>query len=677
MAGRILASATAEDWLRVLPADLDAAYAAAQQRSRASAVSHEPKPGRAAPAHAVTAAAGVTAALAILNVADVQAAARAMQWLITSNREHGRKVDRGTVASWGKGATAVLTAAQLVACGPYEFRNTELRYRAGTPMPTRPRHDTNSATQLAAKIPALMWPAFALRLTPPHLSFRHMSAGLAAAMLLVNSRLSFDEAIGLLGRPLTTQALSHVLKRLQSDPCWNDIRRAIIALADYLHNHTCPIDYQRRRTLDYTALLPEAAWRDICAAARIICTDTSLHLTQSHLYAVLSGNPVRHAPGYLDNPIFAAAIPAYPARLTPVAAEALQTAAQEFLHRAGIAEPLTWQPPLRLLDGLVLPGADPDTINIAALHQLIEHREPLNTVARQLNSTPEAVRHVLTLHPANVGPPSTTPALSALAATLPPEKFTALYRQKRTTLRDIAARYHADRRTVAALAHQYGIDTRHKPRLHEEIDRDWLYTEYVVHRRTLPELAAEKGMTTPNMSRWAQRHGIPRRPPGLASTAKNLKTTEDAEQAPATAAASPAPDRRRRTIDPVRNRAPISDPDRGGSRPGIAPGRAHPPDRPAGGGPRRSFNRTRPTRTTHDSHRAGRASPTGLESVEARHLTPSAEPPPRCTTSHRPVDLAAVQRVEGLYGHGEAGLRRRQTGPFRQCQKSGACAESK
>ena len=283
------------------------------------------------------------------------------------------------------------------------FRNTELRYRAGTPMPTRPAHDTNSATQLAAKMPALMWPAFALRLTPPHWSFRHMSAGLAAAMLLVNSRVSFDEAIGLLGRPLTTQALSHVLKRLQSDPCWNDIRRAIIEVADYLHNHPCPIDYQRRRTLDYTALLPEAAWRDICAAARIICTDTSLHLTQSHLYAVLTGNPIRDAPGYLDNPIFAAAVPAYPARLTPVAAAALQTAAQEFLHRAGIAEPLTWQPPLRLLDGLVLPGADPDTINIAALHHLIEHREPLSTVARQLNSTPEAVRHVLTLHPANVG----------------------------------------------------------------------------------------------------------------------------------------------------------------------------------------------------------------------------------------------------------------------------------
>jgi hypothetical protein len=34
------------------------------------------------------------------------------------------------------------------------------------------------------------------------------------------------------------------------------------------------------------------------------------------------------------------------------------------------------------------------------------------------------------------------------------------------------------------------------PRRHGEIDRDRLYTEYVLNRCTLPELAAEKGMTT-------------------------------------------------------------------------------------------------------------------------------------------------------------------------------------
>ena len=139
---------------------------------------------------------------------------------------------------------------------------------------------------------------------------------------------------------------------------------------------------------------------------------------------------------------------------------------------------------------------------------------------------------MLTLHPANVEPPSTTPAVWALAATLPPERFAALYRQKRMTLRDIAALHHVDRKTVAALAHRYGIDTRHKPRLHEEIGRDWLSTEYVVHRRTLPDLAAEKGMTTMNMSRWAQRHGS-RVDPRPGQHRRQPQTTEDTERAPA------------------------------------------------------------------------------------------------------------------------------------------------
>jgi len=36
-----------------------------------------------------------------------------------------------------------------------------------------------------------------------------------------------------------------------------------------------------------------------------------------------------------------------------------------------------------------------------------------------------------------------------------------------------------------------------------------------------------------NMSRWAQRHAIPRRPPGLASTAANLRAADRSKRAPA------------------------------------------------------------------------------------------------------------------------------------------------
>ena len=525
VAGRILAYATPDDWRRVLPADLSTAYSAMQQRRRTSAGATGSKPGPAAPSHAVTAAAGITAAWAILDATDVEEAGHAMHWLVTSGREQGWKVDHHTVALWGKGTTALLTAAQLVACGPSELPSIQLRYRSGTPMPTRPAHDKNGARELAAKIPALMWPAWALRVTPPRLSFEHTSAGLACAMLLVNARVAFDEAVDLLGRHLNDHALSHVLQQLQSDPCWNDIRRAVIDIADYLHTHKCPIDYQRRRALDYTAVLPETTWNDFRRETQVELSHHDLRIARCHLYGLLSGNPVRCAPWFLDSADFSAALAAYPDRLTPALAEALQAEAHDFLHRGGIVEPITWQPPLQLLAKLTLPGSNPDIIDIPTLHHLVEHGRTSREAAQQLHTSPDAVRYVLTQHPANARQSSapTTPALTGLAARLPPEVLIAHYHQQRMSLRDIASRYHVDRKTVARLAHQYGINTRRgRPRSHEEIDRNWLYTEYIVHRRTLPELAAEKGMTTMNMSRWAQRHGIQRRPRGEASKAANL-----------------------------------------------------------------------------------------------------------------------------------------------------------
>lgn len=42
----------------------------------------------------------------------------------------------------------------------------------------------------------------------------------------------------------------------------------------------------------------------------------------------------------------------------------------------------------------------------------------------------------------------------------------------------------------------------------------WHIEQYVVRRRTLPDLARETGMSTANMARWAHIHKIPLRPRG-------------------------------------------------------------------------------------------------------------------------------------------------------------------
>ncbi len=58
-----------------------------------------------------------------------------------------------------------------------------------------------------------------------------------------------------------------------------------------------------------------------------------------------------------------------------------------------------------------------------------------------------------------------------------------------------------------------------------------MYTEYVTHRRALPELAAEKGMSTANMARWAARHRITLRGRGSASRARRLRADSDCQNA--------------------------------------------------------------------------------------------------------------------------------------------------
>ena len=137
-----------------------------------------------------------------------------------------------------------------------------------------------------------------------------------------------------------------------------------------------------------------------------------------------------------------------------------------------------------------------------------------------------------------------------------------------------------------------------------------------------------RGMTTPNMSRWAQRHGIQRRPPGLASTAANLKTTDDAEQAPELL--RPALRQIGGAARLNRFETVLADPTLTAAAAdlGLRQAALTPPDRPIGGGPRRGFNSPRPTRTTDDPHRAGCTCPTGVEGVEALPLTPGAEPQP-------------------------------------------------
>lgn len=219
-------------------------------------------------------------------------------------------------------------------------------------------------------------------------------------------------------------------------------------------------------------------------------------------------------------------------------AAALDSEARQFLRENGINEPVAWNPPEHLLAGLSLPGFDPQKIDLARLHQLVREALAISEIADRLGTSRDAVRYALSIHPAPEVQRSRSfrpaPELSCLAKMLSADTLAELYHEQDLSLRQIAERYGVERKVVARLSRQYGIALRppRRPRRHEEIDRDWLYTEYVEHRRALPDLAADKGMNTMNMSRWAKTHGIPLRGRGGPSHTANIDAAQAAQNAP-------------------------------------------------------------------------------------------------------------------------------------------------
>jgi len=179
----------------------------------------------------------------------------------------------------------------------------------------------------------------------------------------------------------------------------------------------------------------------------------------------------------------------------PWAASGAETAAQEeFLHRAGIARTTDLATPCDSRR-VVARRRSRTSSNRGAEKP---HRTPRAAQARVARKPKHArgVRHVLTLHRPNVGPPSTNTRPLGPGRPTATGKSPPLYRQKEDAAR-LAASYHADRKNGRpALAHQY--ENRHpsQARLTTRSTATGL-TEYVVPRRTRPRLAAEKGYDRP------------------------------------------------------------------------------------------------------------------------------------------------------------------------------------
>jgi TniQ/Bacterial regulatory helix-turn-helix protein, lysR family len=510
LANRILRSTAAGELASIVPADLLAAC------HRAQPAGAPRRPGFMAPRNAATAAAGVTAAVAVLGAAGIPAAGAVLRGLIEGSLRRGTTVTSSSLKQWSADTSPVLTAVQLSALDPLLDPFFRLRYRSAASRPCLPSSGTASTARRARRVPALFWPALSLRLAVPGCGQQYLRRALSCAVLAVGTSQQVDDLPGWLGTVIDAPGISRVLGLLEADPHGTHILQALIKVAGYLDANGSPIDYQRRRDLTYDDLLPDDAWFTLC---RRLCIPTGTRkaaIARSVLFERLSGLPASHAPFPADDSGFRYAMASFPAYLTPDLVTGLHDAAVAFLHRHQIRdEPASWHPPLTLLSGLDLPGPDPRDLDITAAHRSIRQgREALQATAEQLGTTLDAVRYLLEEHPAPRSPLANGQVLASARAVLPGHELAELYLDRRMSLREIGRQLGVSRQTIASLARDYGIPLRTGKSPRTVIDRAWLYEQYVTRRRSLTELADETDMTERNMARWARIHNIPIGPRG-------------------------------------------------------------------------------------------------------------------------------------------------------------------
>jgi hypothetical protein len=546
VAGRILADLPAGDLPKWVPQDLVDAHLSLNPRQETDGRALV-RPGFMAPPRSVSTAAGVTAAFRVLGQPETQQAGRIMRELVEAIREDVWQVSATSIDSWGSGISPVLRGAYLAALGPSLRPSDQLRHRTTSSLPALPTSGRVQVNRRARKMPAALWPAWTLRLSPPGGAYpRILAPVLSSAVLLIGNPMELDEVATRLGSVTDGRTISRLLQFLADDPHWDAIAAAATRLAGYLDDNDVPVDYQRRRRLDYTGLLPPRQWLDLCRRTGVPPgRGRRDKIARCLLFARISGLPVEAAPDFAttSEAYFRAETARFAAIRTPELATALDETACDFLAKHRVrGEPVTWHPPPSLLGDLDLPGPDPSLIDVARLHDLVRERvQPVQDAADVLGTTVDAVRVVLDEHPAPAAPRTETQARAtggvryAARQALTEKEFRRRYIGRHQSLYDIAKRTGFSRQTLTRLAAEYGIELREGPQDYKRkglIDRDWLYEQYVGHRRTLPDLAREKNMSTANMARWAHFHQIPLRPRGGASHDSSLRAIDQADDLP-------------------------------------------------------------------------------------------------------------------------------------------------
>ena len=402
-----------------------------------------------------------------------------------------------------------------------------LRHRSCCPTARLPESDGSPVNTRSSHLPQLLWPGWTVRLLP--VQGRHIDAfrAVMAICLLIpgDGRRPVSRTAAHLHPYISTSMISSVLLRLAQQG-HDSVFPALCELADNLDRHGSPIDYARRRGLITPEVLTERDWHQICYTTRTHPGHgRRFRNARRYLLQRLTGcdftdptNPLTFTDTH-DRAWFTE----FTSTLPTIVCDALHEHAAGHLRTLGIDEPVTWEPPRGWAPSLVPPGREPSDIDLTALrHMIVDQGMTARDAAARLGTNIQHVRLVLEdIEHVDSPPGAARPAEARdrrqhARTILTPEFLEREYVQNGQSLQRIASATGIPQDIVVEIAKDAGhVVTRGPRRI--VIDERWLREQYLVKRRSFPDIAAECGASEKTVTRCAREYGIPARPAGITS----------------------------------------------------------------------------------------------------------------------------------------------------------------
>lgn len=331
--------------------------------------------------------------------------------------------------------------------------------------------DSDNPAGRAAKIPALLWPDWTDRLAPRRNDRTSAAAALSAAVVVTGNRLTYAAGLRLLDHEAPSRPVTSLMRLLGTSGTEPDTLSTIMRLARYLDGFDTPIDYSRRRSLDYSDLLALDEWEQIAIAQNI---HTGLPrrgvLARAYVHRLLSGDRARclRTLDVAAEPVTDAELDGFGRRAPARVLAALTDAGTEHLRRIGIDEPPTWQPALSAL----------------GLHAFVVN--PASGEREEWSPRRPARGH-----------PGGPEAMAIRAA-----------HDDGLSIRAAADKLGLSRQTVSRTLEATGVTSRpgRRPRFH--IDAVWLREQYETERRSAADIANDVGCSQTTILKHVHVHGL-------------------------------------------------------------------------------------------------------------------------------------------------------------------------